>query len=109
MSRPGRAVTAGPLHGVGVVVRAGAVVAVKQEGSEVEIQADCDLHDPEEDHLHAAATRIGGGAEVGSSVLGVFRLVGGTGKFANASGACAYAVHYMEEDDDLVFVARCDG
>ena len=117
---PGRTTTLGGLHGTLMLVPAGgpplawgeilygtcAVSIAVTEESPPEIRGDCDFHDRERHHLYAVAERARGDAEVGGGGEGLWRFIGGTGKFRNVVGECPYTIEYFE-DDELVASGRC--
>lgn len=119
IEHPDKTVTAGEIHGLWVVTQGdesgpfvdeailhgGCVVRVTAAGGESDIAADCALEDEEHDELYLVGTRRSGDVVVGGD--GVFTLSGGTGKFDGIGGVCPYTVHYME-DDDLVIFAHCE-
>lgn len=121
IEHPDKTVTVGEIHGLWVVtdgdesgpfvdeaiLHGGCAVRVTTAGGETDIAADCSLEDEEHDELYVVGSRRAGDVEVGGGGDGVFTLGGGVGKFDGVGGVCPYTVHYME-DDDLVIFARCD-
>ena len=122
VERGDSSVTAGSIHGLWVVTQGSdsgpfrdeailhgtcAVTIVTESAAEPDIGADCVLEDAEHDELFVVARRESGDVEEGGGGAGEFTLAGGTGKFADIGGSCPYTVHYME-DDDLVVFAHCD-
>lgn len=119
IEHPDKTVTAGEIHGLWVVtegdesgpfvdeaiLHGSCAVRVTAAGGESDIAADCALEDEEHDELYLVGTRRSGDVVVGGD--GVFTLSGGTGKFDGIGGVCPYTVHYME-DDDLVIFAHCE-
>ena len=113
--------TAGSLHGVLTIPYAGpdspfteesrlhgtCATAIKVEGSAIDIDSHCTLHDPDEDEVFLEAHRDSGDVEAGGGGQGAFVFTGGTGKFAGITGIeCPYEVHYME-DNDTVVTGQC--
>lgn len=122
VEHPDKTVTVGEIHGLWVVTEgddAGpfvdeailhggcAVHVTTPAGGASSIAADCTLEDEEHDALYLVGTRRGGDVATGGGGDGVFTLSSGTGKFQGIGGVCPYTVHYME-DDDLVVFARCE-
>ena len=117
---PGRKTTVGRLHGTLILMPSGApplawgeivygtcaVSIAAAEGSAPDIRGDCDFHDRERHHLYAVAERVRGDAEVGGGGQGVWKFIGGTGKFANVAGECSYSIEYFE-DDELTASGLC--
>lgn len=121
IEHPDKTVTVGEIHGLWVVTQGdesgpfvdeailhgSCAVRVTTSGGESDIAADCALEDEEHDELFLVGTRRSGDVAVGGGGDGVFTLSGGTGKFSDIGGVCPYTVHYME-DEDLVVFAHCD-
>ena len=122
IEHPDKTVTVGEIHGLWVVTEGDesgpfvdeailhggcAVQVTTPAGGAAGIAADCTLEDEEHDALYLVGTRRGGDVATGGGGDGVFTLSAGTGKFEGIGGVCPYTVHYME-DDDLVVFARCE-
>ena len=122
IEHPDKTVTVGEIHGLWVVTEGDesgpfvdeailhggcAVHVTTPTGGAASIGADCTLEDEEHDELYLVGSRRTGDVAVGGGGDGVFTMSAGTGKFEGIGGVCPYSVHYME-DDDLVVFARCE-
>ncbi len=120
LEHAGRTITGGPLEGAATVVetsggpfaegadyRMTCLVYAKKSGDGLDLEAPCALTDADGDSWYVIAERRAGDVEVGGGGRGVQRIVGGDGKYADATGSCRYATDYLP-DDWLVVVSDCE-
>ncbi|MCY4259590.1 MAG: hypothetical protein OXC91_04930 [Rhodobacteraceae bacterium] len=70
------------------------------------VNAPCTITDTDGDELYLVANRGIGGVGEGNSGAGRWSMEGGTGKYANITGACSYRVEYFP-DNFLVTYSQC--
>ena len=111
LERPGRAVTVGTLEGTITILEGShspfvagehsfskCLVYAKQSEGKHNLEAHCTQTDSSNDKFHMGGTRHGGDTETGGGGTGVWKLLGGTGKYAGVSGTCEYSVDYLAEN-----------
>ncbi len=114
----GHAVTGGSLRGTTTVTRSDGGPFVEGEtnlvvcifygtmtDTGINLEAPCTNTDSSGDTWFWTARRTAGDTHVGGE--GRRELLGGTGKYAGVSGACAYSTRYME-DNWIVSQSRCE-
>ena len=120
LEHAGRTITGGPLEGTAAVVetsggpfaeganyRMTCLVYARKSGDGLDLEAPCALTDADGDSWYVIAERRAGDVEVGGGGRGVQRIVGGTGKYADATGSCRYSTDYLP-DNRLVVVSACE-
>lgn len=108
LERPGRAVTVGTLEGTMTILESSSspfvagehsvskcLVYAKKSEDKHSLEAHCTQTDSSNDKFHIGARRHGGDTETGGGGTGVWKFLGGTGKYAGVSGTCEYSVEYL--------------
>ena len=111
LERPGRAITVGTLKGVNTILESShspfvtgehslstCLVYAKKSEDIYNLEVHCTLTDTSNDKLHMGGRRHEGDTETGGGGSGVWKLLGGTGKYAGVSGTCDYRVEYLAEN-----------
>ena len=111
IERPGRKVTVGTLEGIMTILESShspfvagehsvskCLIYAKKSEDKHSLEAHCTLTDASNDKFHMGGTRHGGDTEAGGGGTGVWKFLGGTGKYAGVSGGCEYTVEYLAEN-----------
>ncbi|MCY4420291.1 MAG: hypothetical protein OXC42_03440 [Gammaproteobacteria bacterium] len=111
LERPGKAVTIGTLKGVNTILESSrdpfvagnhslsnCLVYAKKSEDSYNLEAHCTMTDVSNDKLHMGGRRHKGDTESGGGGSGVWKLLGGTGKYLDVSGTCDYRVEYLEDN-----------
>lgn len=120
LERPGRAVTIGTLEGIMTILESShspfvagehsvskCLVYAKKSEDEHDLEAHCTLTDASNDKFHMGARRHGGDTEAGGGGTGVWKFLGGTGKYAGVAGTCEYSVEYLAENWTVNTARHC--
>ena len=82
------------------------VVYGKSSAAGLELEAPCTLATAAEDELYLVSKRRVGDVEAGGGGDGAIELLGGSGKYAGATGTCTYDTSYLA-NDRLVTMTEC--
>ena len=120
IERPGRAVTVGTLEGIMTILESShspfmagehsvskCLVYAKRSEDKHSLEAHCTLTDASNDKFHMGARRHEGDTEAGGGGAGVWKFLGGTGKYAGVSGTCEYIVEYLAENWTVNTARHC--
>lgn len=114
----GQKVTGGALNGVSTFVKSSGgpfaegangtgtcIVYATASDAGLAVEAACTVTDAAGDSLFLAARRSAGDIAPAGGGEGRMDLVGGTGKFAGATGTCPYTVQYLPENKGITHIA----
>ena len=121
LERPGRAITVGTLDGVMTITEGShdpfvagehsvskCLVHAKKSGDKHSLEAHCTQTDASNDKFHMGGRRHAGDTQAGGGGTGVWKFLGGTGKYAGVSGTCEYSVEYLAENWAVSTARDCE-